>query len=81
MKTGNRCEVQDDLISELTALSNKLNTLSPNWVHDEQKRMKIQERRETLQVEIKQHRAKGHDGKPCPFFEPRRMTFRRDASV
>jgi hypothetical protein len=68
MNAPNGCRIQDDLVSELTSLSNKLNTLSPNWVHDEQERKDIQERREALQIEIKRHRTKGHDGKRCPSF-------------
>ncbi len=41
MKPSNRCRIQDDLVSELTALSSKLNKLSPNWVHSEQEREEI----------------------------------------
>jgi len=69
MKT---CRVEADLVRELTALSNKLNTLSPSWVHSEQAREQIQERRQVLQAEIKQHRSKGHAGKRCPSFDLRR---------
>jgi hypothetical protein len=35
-------------------------------VHSPQARAEVQERRETLHVDIKRHRAKGHEGKPCP---------------
>ena len=73
MKT---CRVEDNLVRELAVLSNKLNTLSPNWVRDELERELIQERRETLQVEIKRHRKKGHDGKGCPSFVSRNVTYR-----
>jgi hypothetical protein len=61
-----RCGVKDDLVNLLIALNDKLNTLSPSWLHSEQARAEVQERRESLYVEIKQHRAKGHEGKPCP---------------
>ncbi len=71
MKPSNRCRIQDDLVSELTALSSKLNTPRPNWVRSEQAREEIQQRRETLQIELKQHRKKGHDGNRCPWFNPR----------
>lgn len=66
MKT---CRVEADLVRELTTLSDKLNTLSPSWVHSEQGREEIQHRRETLQAELKRHRSKGHDGKRCPSFD------------
>ena len=61
-----KCNVKDDLVNLLTALNDKLNTLSPSWLHSEQARAEVQERRESLYIEIKQHRAKGHEGKPCP---------------
>ena len=66
------CRVESDLVRELAMLSNKLNTLSPSWVRNEESREEIQQRREALQVEIKQHRKKGHDGKSCPSFDARR---------
>jgi hypothetical protein len=66
MKSENKCKVKDDLVNQLIALNNKLNTLSPAFLHGEQARAEAQERRETLCIEIKQHRAKGHEGKPCP---------------
>jgi hypothetical protein len=66
MTSGNACNVKDDLVNQLIALNNKLNTLSPALLHSEQARAEVQERRESLYVEIKQHRAKGHEGKPCP---------------
>ena len=66
MESGNNCKVKDDLVNQLITLNNKLNTLSPDLLHSEQARAEVQERRESLYVEIKQHRAKGHEGKPCP---------------
>ena len=66
MKSGEKCPVKDDLVRQLVALNNKLNTLSPDLVHGEQAREEIQQRRESLYIEIKRHRAKGHEGKPCP---------------
>jgi hypothetical protein len=66
MTSGNKCKVKDDLVNQLIALNNKLNTLSPALLHSEQARAEVQERRESLYVEIKRHRAKGHEGKPCP---------------
>ena len=61
-----KCNVKDDLVNLLTALNDKLNTLSPSWLYSEQARAEVQEQRESLYIEIKQHRAKGHEGKPCP---------------
>jgi hypothetical protein len=69
MKT---CRVEDNLVRELTTLSNKLNRLSPTWVRSEKAPGEIQERREVLQAEIKHHRAKGHDGNRCLSFDSRR---------
>jgi hypothetical protein len=66
MTSGNKCNVKDDLVNLLIALNNKLNTLSPAFLHSEQARAEVQERRESLYVEIKRHRMKGHEGKPCP---------------
>ena len=66
MTSGDTCKVKDDLVNQLITLNNKLNTLSPDSLHSEQARAEVQERRESLYVEIKQHRAKGHEGKPCP---------------
>jgi hypothetical protein len=66
MTSGNKCKVKDDLVNQLIALNNKLNTLSPAWLRSQQARAVVQEQRESLYVEIKQHRAKGHDGKSCP---------------
>ncbi len=66
MTSGTQCQVKDDLVNQLIALNNKLNTLSPALLHTEQAREKVQQQRENLYVEIKRHRAKGHGGKPCP---------------
>ena len=66
MTSENKCNVKDDLVNQLIALNSKLNTLSPALLHSEQARAEVQERREGLYVEIKRHRAKGHEGKPCP---------------
>jgi hypothetical protein len=69
MTSRNKCNVKDDLVNQLIALNNKLNTLSPALLHSEQARAQVQERRASLYVEIKRHRAKGHEGKPCPASE------------
>ena len=66
MTSGKKCRVKDDLVNQLIALNNKLNILSPDLLHSEQGRAEVQERRESLYVEIKRHRAKGHKGQPCP---------------
>jgi hypothetical protein len=66
MTSGNKCRVKDDLVNQLIALNNKLNTLSPALLHSERARAEVQERRESLYLEIKRHKAKGHEGKPCP---------------
>jgi hypothetical protein len=60
------CQVKDALVNQLIALNNKLNILSPDLVHGDEARAEVQQRRETLYAEIKYHRAKGHEGKPCP---------------
>jgi hypothetical protein len=69
MASAKTCPVKDSLVNQLIALNGKLNTLSPNVVRNEQKREEIQAQRESLYLEIKQHRKKGHEGKPCPFVE------------
>ena len=53
-------------MSQLVALNNKLNLLSPDLVHGDEERAEVQQQRENLYAEIKHHRAKGHEGKPCP---------------
>jgi hypothetical protein len=60
------CQVKDELVSQLVALNNKLNLLSPDLVHGDEERAEVQQQRENLYAEIKHHRAKGHEGKPCP---------------
>jgi hypothetical protein len=52
------CDVKDELVSQLVALNNKLNLLSPDLVHGDEERAEVQQQRE--------NRAKGHEGKPCP---------------
>jgi hypothetical protein len=66
MTPGNKCKVKDGLVNQLIALNNKVNTLSPALLHSEQARAAVQERRQELYAEIKLHRARGHNGKPCP---------------
>jgi hypothetical protein len=60
------CRVKDELVSQLITLNNKLDLLSPALVHGDEERAEVQQRRESLYAEIKRHRAKGHEGKPCP---------------
>jgi hypothetical protein len=60
------CPVKDDLVSQLIVLNNKLNLLSPELVQGDEERAEVQQQRENLYAEIKRHRAKGHEGKPCP---------------
>jgi hypothetical protein len=60
------CHVKDELVKQLIALNSKLDLLSPHLVHGEEERAEVQQRRESLYAEIKHHRAKGHEGKPCP---------------
>ena len=66
IESGKTCKVKDALVKELVALNGKLDNLSPALIRGDQARAEVQERRESLQVEIRHHRAKGHDGKPCP---------------
>ena len=63
------CKIKDALVQELLVLNNKLNTLSPDLLHSEEAQARVQERREALYIEIKQHRKTGHQGKPCPAVE------------
>jgi len=60
------CQVKDDLVSQLIALNNKLDLLSPDLVLGDKERAEVQERRESLYAEIKNHREKGQEGKQCP---------------
>jgi hypothetical protein len=75
MTAGNKCKVKDDLVNQLVALNSKLNILSPALLRSEQARAEIQQQREKLYVEIKRHRAKGHDGKPCPAIQRERSPY------
>ena len=79
MTSGNQCPVKDDLVNQLIALNDKLNTLSPALLHSAQAREEVQQQRETLYVEIKRHRAKGHQGKPCPAVQ--HFPYRREPMV
>jgi hypothetical protein len=63
---GMSCHVKDELVSQLIALNDKLNLLSPDHIHGDEERAEVQQLRETLYAEIKHHRAKRHEGKPCP---------------
>lgn len=66
MTSRKKCKVKDDLVNQLIALNKKVDLLSPDLLHSEQARAEVQDRRKSLYVEIKRHRAKGHEGKPCP---------------
>ena len=59
------CRVKDALVRKLIALNTKLNLLSPELVHGDEDRAEVQQRRQSLYAEIKRHRAKGHEGRPC----------------
>jgi hypothetical protein len=61
-----KCQTQDELVNSLTVLNSKLNLLSPELVYGEERRAEIEERRQVLIAEIKQHRRKGHNGNACP---------------
>jgi hypothetical protein len=58
------CKVKDNRVNELVAVNSRLNTLSPSLLRSERGRAEVQERRESLYLEIKLHRKKGHGGKP-----------------
>jgi hypothetical protein len=60
------CQVKDDLVNQLIALNSKLNLLSPDLVQSEEERAEVEQQRVTLYADLKRHRSKGHDGKPCP---------------
>jgi len=47
------CQVKDQLVSQLVALNNKLNLLSPDLVHGDAERAEVQQQRENLYSEIK----------------------------
>ena len=65
MTSGNKCKVKDNLVNQLIALNSKLNTLKASVLRNEQTREEVQLRRESLYLELKRHRVKGHDGKSC----------------
>jgi hypothetical protein len=60
------CQVKDELVNQLIALNSKLNLLSPDLVQSEKERAEVEQQRGTLYADLKRHRSKGHDGKPCP---------------
>jgi hypothetical protein len=60
------CQIKDELVNQLIALNNKLNLLSPDVVRSDEERTEVEQQRESLYADIKRHRSKGHDGKPCP---------------
>jgi hypothetical protein len=60
------CSVKEDLVNQLIDLNCKVNSLSPNWLQSAEARAEVQQRREFVYAEIKRHRTKGHEGKPCP---------------
>jgi hypothetical protein len=60
------CQTNNDLVDAIISLNNKLNRLSPSSVSDEGQLAEISEKREALLIEMRQHRKKGHDGRPCP---------------
>jgi hypothetical protein len=66
MAAEKKCRVNNDLVNRLVTLNGKLNTLSPTVVHSSQGRAEVQAQREQLFVEIRQHKTRGHGGKPCP---------------
>ena len=61
-----KCEVKDGLVNQLHALNSKLNLLSPDVVQSAEERAEVEQKRGRLYADIKRHRSKGHDGKPCP---------------
>ena len=50
----------------IIGLNNKLNLLSPDRVSEHGQLVEIEERRQVLLVEMRNHRRKGHSGRPCP---------------
>jgi len=66
MASIKKCKLKEELVNQLVTLNNKLNMLSAAWLHSEEARAKVQEQRQELFAEIRLHRSKGHDGKPCP---------------
>jgi hypothetical protein len=66
------CQTNNDLVEAIVSLNNKLNRLSPDRVSEEGQLAEIAEQREVLLIEMRNHRKRGHDGKPCPANAPRR---------
>jgi hypothetical protein len=52
MTSGDQCQVKDDLVNQLIALNNKLNTLSPALLHSEQAREEVQDRLDLMRREV-----------------------------
>lgn len=65
------CRIEEKLIREISAMNGQLNSLSPAWVRNEDKRLLIQSKRDELSVELRHHHAKGHEGARCPAFAGR----------
>jgi hypothetical protein len=57
------CKVKDDLVNQLIALNNKLNTLSTAFLHSQQARAEVQERQDCLYLNIKMNKTKGQKEK------------------
>ena len=68
MTSGKNCKVKDDLVNQMIALNNRLNTLSPGLLRSEQARAEVQAKRETLYIEIKLHRKKDMKASPAHLF-------------
>ena len=79
MPSETKCNVREDLVNQLIALNNKLNTLSPTFVHSSEERAEVQERREILHIDLKRHKMKGHEGKACPAAVAQRLPYRSNA--
>ena len=68
MKT---CRIEEKLMREIAAMNGQLNSLSSTWVRNEDERLLIQEKRDILSAELRNHHAKGHEGGRCPAFAGR----------
>jgi hypothetical protein len=60
------CKTYSDLVDAIVVLNNKLNRLSPSYVSGDRPLAEISALRDALLIEMRHHRKKGHDGKPCP---------------
>jgi hypothetical protein len=60
------CKKHSHLVDTIQILNSKLNTLSLHRVSDSGQQLQISEQRDSLLNEMRHHRRKGHDGKPCP---------------